>query len=70
MLPLIPIVCFGGLIASLLGLTWYDSLSKAEKEEADRLAGKLAWDWFETSVENLTKSQLAAVSEEVRKRLG
>ncbi len=70
MFPLIPLVCFGGLFASLLGLTWYDSLTTAEKEEADRLAGQLAWDWFETSVENLTKSQLAAVSEEVRKRLG
>lgn len=69
MFPLIPLMCFGGLIASLLGLTWYDSLTKAEKEEADRLAGQLAWDLFETSLENLTQSQLAAVSEEVRKRL-
>jgi hypothetical protein len=70
MFPIIPVVCFGGLIASLLGLTWYDSLTREEKDDADRLAARLAWDWFNTSVENLTKSQLAAVSQEVQRRLG
>ena len=70
MLPLIPLACVAGFIASALGLTWYDSLSKAEKEQADKLAADFAWQLYQKSVKNLTSDQAESVAALVRDRLG
>lgn len=70
MLPLIPLACVAGFIASALGLTWYDSLSKAEKEKADKLAADFAWQLYQKSVKNLTSDQAESVAALVRDRLG
>ena len=69
MFPVIPVVCFGGIVASVFGLTWYESMSTSEKEEADNLAAGYAMKLYQTSIENLTEAQASTVASFVRNRL-
>lgn len=70
MLPVIPILCACGFIASALGISWYESLSKDDQADADRLAADLAWRLYETTVDKLTQQQLQVVASHVRRSLG
>lgn len=70
MLPVIPIACACGFIASALGLSWYESMSGSQQDEADKLAADLAYRLYQTTVQNLTGEQLRIVSSLVSKRLG
>jgi hypothetical protein len=58
---LIPLTFFGGLLASLLGLFWYDSLTAAEKEEADAKAEEIAMRLYKKSFAHLTTAQQKVV---------
>ena len=69
MFPIIPLVCVAGFIASAIGLTWYDSLSQSEKEDADKLAADYAWQLYRCSVKNLTADQAHTVATLVKNRL-
>lgn len=69
MLPLIPFLCGTGLASSLAGLWWYSSMSKDQQVEADRRANALAYKLYQTSIENLTESQLGVVHRMVKQQL-
>ena len=69
MFPIIPVVCVAGMIASAVGLTWYDSLPAEKQKQADRLASKLAQDWFSKSVENLSTHEMRVISEALERHM-
>jgi hypothetical protein len=58
------------LVAALggYGLLWYHNLSKAEQEEADRLAVNYARQLYSKSLDQLTSHQLDRVHELVKGR--
>lgn len=70
MLPLIPLFCAVLAIAGVGGLAWYENLSKANKDHADRLAAEYAWKLYQKSVSNLTQQQADVVANAVRRYLG
>ena len=70
MFPVIPLMCACGFLASALGITWYDSLAKERKAEADHLAANLAMRLYSTTVENLTQQQLQVIGSRVQQSLG
>jgi hypothetical protein len=58
-------------VAAVLGLTgtfWYLMLSKEDREKADRLAEKLAWELFEKALGQLNGWQLKQVRAHVKQR--
>lgn len=69
MLPIIPLVCVASIIAGALGLTWYDSLPRQKQQEADRLAGELAKEWFDKTVDELTEREMRAISDAIQRHL-
>ncbi len=69
MFPYFPVACLAGMIASALGLTWYDSMSKEKQEEADQLAANIAWQLYSKSVSNLTKYEMEIVASAVHRRM-
>ncbi|HUQ70948.1 MAG TPA: hypothetical protein VM165_15580 [Planctomycetaceae bacterium] len=69
MLPVVPLLSWGSIIAGFLGVTYYASLSQAEQEEADRLAAKLAAELYSTTVDRLSSDQLNFVTKLVKNRL-
>jgi hypothetical protein len=65
----IPII---GIISSVLtglgvfGLVWYWSLTKDEREKADRLAGVYAFRLYNKALDQLTKAQVTRVYDLVK----
>lgn len=53
MFPIIPLLAIGAIIGGALGLDWYYSKTKAEREEADRLALR----WFGKRFQELAEFQ-------------
>lgn len=70
MFPMLPVAFVGGLLTSLLGLSWYESLSKEQKELADRRAAELARTLFNSTLANLTQQQTKFVYDQAKVYLG
>lgn len=70
MIPFFPIIFGIGAALSVLGLSWYDSLSPADKKLADQRAADLALELYGKAINQLTRAQLNAVAKEVRTYLG
>jgi hypothetical protein len=70
MFPIIPILALIAIGGGGATLVWYDTLSREEKAEANRLANKYAADLFGKSVEQLTQSQAARVHRLVQGHFG
>lgn len=66
MVPLIPLLFTGAGIASLLGLIWYDNLSTEQKRIANGHAARLAQEMYQQQIDQLTRSQLNHVLQEVK----
>ena len=66
---LIPITCLTGVVASVIGFIWYDSLPTKEKEKADRLAEHFAMGLFGKNVDSLTPPQAEIVEGRVHRYL-
>ncbi len=69
MFPFVPVICVASIIAGALGLTWYDSLPRQQQQEADRLAGELAQEWFDKTVDELTEREMRLISDAVERHL-
>jgi hypothetical protein len=70
MFQILPLLFGGSFVATALGLTWHDSLSKDQKKLVDRRAKELAMTLFKKSLEYLTQNQMTLVYDQVKKNLG
>jgi len=66
--PLIGILSSVCTALGLYGLYWYHNLTKAEQEEADRLACEYAQELYSKGLDQLTSQQLSRVQELVEAR--
>jgi len=67
--PLIPALSSICSALGLFGLWWYHGLTKAEREEADRLAYQYAEQLYGKALDKLTYSQLGRICELVKAHL-
>ena len=67
-IPIIGILSSLCSALGLYGLWWYTNLSKAEQEEADRLACQYAQQLYSKGLDQLTSQQLSRVQELVKAR--
>jgi hypothetical protein len=65
--PLIPILALAAIFGGGASLLWYDSLTREEKERANRLTTKYAAELFGKTVKELSESQASRVHDLVRK---
>jgi hypothetical protein len=68
MLPLIPLLAIAAICGGGGLLAWYESLSRDQKAEADALANELAWDMFNTGLDQLESHQAQQVHAMVRRQ--
>jgi hypothetical protein len=66
MFPLIPVLALVALAGGGLTLVWYDNLTQAEKDKANRLANGYAQRLFGKAVSQLTAAQADRVHDLVR----
>lgn len=69
-LPIIPVALAILGLGSLVGLAWYESLPQDRKRIADAHATRLAWQWYQKTVDELTRHQLDGLMTEVKKLMG
>jgi len=62
MFPLIPLFAVFAIVGGGVTLVWYEQLSEAERQEADRIAADYARGVFDKSVKELTKAEAAHVA--------
>ena len=70
MLPLIPLAALLGIGTGACVWAWYEQLTQADKETADRLAASYAQQLFGVTVDKLTDAQARTVAGRVKSHLG
>jgi hypothetical protein len=66
MLPVIPLLGLSAIFGGTVALIWYDTLSKEQKAEADRLTAQYARALFSKAVGDLTKAEAQFVHDRVK----
>jgi hypothetical protein len=62
MFPLIPLFALFAILGGGATLVWYEGLSSAEQQEADRIAADYARTIFDKSMKELTSAEAARVA--------
>lgn len=69
LLPLWPVISWGMAASGLTGATWYQYMTPAQRDKANRLAADFAQQMYQTGYDVLTKDQSGRILAEIRKRL-